>query len=155
MMKINNQFIAQFLPDAPVIIKAGAHKGFDTIKMAQFWPKSKIYCFEPISGLFNILQENCKPYANIKCFNAALSDFDGEQKIYVSSGKNDASSSLLKPLEYLHENPLVKFDQEIIIKTITLDSWVEQNSIEKIDFLWLDMQGYEMRMLQAAKRVLI
>ena len=32
-------YIAQFLPQNPIIIEAGAHRGTDTIAMSRHWPQ--------------------------------------------------------------------------------------------------------------------
>jgi hypothetical protein len=36
----------------------------------------------------------------------------------------------------------------------TLDTWAEAHGVDHVDLMWLDMQGAEMRMLQAAPRLL-
>lgn len=40
------------------------------------------------------------------------------------------------------------------MKTETLDTWAAKNNIEKVDFLWLDMQGFEFKMLEASNKIL-
>ena len=46
-------FIAQFLPENPVILEAGAHVGTDTVEMVNLWPKCTVYAFEPVPELFD------------------------------------------------------------------------------------------------------
>jgi hypothetical protein len=41
-----------------------------------------------------------------------------------------------------------------MVDVITIDEWVRRNSINKIDFFWLDLQGYEMSALQHASSIL-
>ena len=36
----------------------------------------------------------------------------------------------------------------------TIDSWAESNGVERVDFLWLDMQGYEIEAQSGASRIL-
>lgn len=150
---ITKLFIKQFLPDSPVIVEAGAHIGRDTIKMANTWPNSTIHAFEPVPELFATLKLKTSDHANIFCYPFALSDTIGTETLYVSSGASTAASSLLKPKDYVISRPEVIFNP-IEVKTITLDYWAEQNNINHIDFMWLDMQGAELKALQAGLSIL-
>ena len=82
-----------------------------------------------------------------------MSNKDGVARMYVSSGVSDASSSLLQPTGHLNDHPDVYFDDTIDIRTITLDKWAEENNIPSVDFLWLDMQGFEFKMLETSARI--
>ena len=73
---------------------------------------------------------------------------------YMSEGASDASSSLLEPKDHLADHPDTVFTNKIAVKTATLDSWAKENNISKVDMLWLDMQGYELRMLKASEVIL-
>ena len=48
----------------------------------------------------------------------------------------------------------MKFEKQITVRAINLDEWAQENKIEKIDFMWLDMQGAEYKVLKAAPKVL-
>lgn len=73
---------------------------------------------------------------------------------YVSEGASDASSSLLEPMEHLNDHPTTFFKKKITVPTITLDGWAVENNILKVDMLWLDMQGFELNMLQSSNFIL-
>lgn len=149
---ITKSFIAQFLPVNPLILEAGAHIGRDTVKMSKLWPEGTIYAFEPVPELFKQLVENTKTYKNIFCFPSALSDKVGEAALYVSSGASTAASSLLEPYEYTKKRPEVQFTP-IQVPTTTLDTWAQEQQVDHIDFMWLDMQGHELTVLEAAPRI--
>ena len=36
-------------------------------------------------------------------------------------------------------------------KAKTLDDWAKINNVDKVDFLWLDMQGFELEVLKTSK----
>lgn len=84
--EIPKSFIAQFLPKNPVILEAGAANGNDTYEMAQLWPESTIYAFEPAPSLFEKMVEQTKNCPNIIPYAFALSDTRGIAQFYVSSG---------------------------------------------------------------------
>lgn len=152
-IQITKDFIQQFIPVDPIILEAGAHIGRDTVKMAKFWPKSKIYCFEPVPDLFLSLQDKIKSYSNITSYDYCLSDQIGPSLFWVSSGRSTALSSIFEPLTGLNSHPETVFET-ITVHCSTLDRWASDNKISKIDFMWLDMQGAELQALQAGTTIL-
>jgi 2-O-methyltransferase len=151
--QITKQYIAQFLPQNPTILEAGAHIGRDTVKMSKLWPEGAIYAFEPVPELFKQLQENTKAYTNIICFPVALSNRVGHATMYVSSGASTAASSLHEPSEYHIKRPEVSFTP-VELPTTTIDTWAKEQDIDHIDFMWLDMQGHELIALEGAAKIL-
>ncbi len=152
--KINKMYIKKYLPDNPVIVDAGANNGSDSIEMARLYRKVKIYAFEPLPSVFEQLERNIRKYKNINAFRLALSNKNGEQDLHVSSGASNGSSSLLKPETHLVDHPDVLFREKIRVQTVTLDEWAQQNDINAVDFLWFDLQGYEMEVLKASTVIL-
>jgi FkbM family methyltransferase len=146
--------LKKYLPDNPVIIDCGAHVGSDAIELSRIFPRARIYCFEPVSDIFNKLQHNVRKYPNIDCFQIALSLKNGKNKMFISSGGSDGSSSLNRPKDHLEDHPTVDFNTEEEVLTRTLDSWAENNNISAVDFLWLDMQGHEFSMLSNSLTIL-
>ena len=152
--EVPKNIIKAFLPDDAVIVDAGAHDGRDTVELSKLFPKGKIYAFEPIPEIFSELKENTKHLNNVTCYPLALSDKIGTVDIFVSSGQSTGSSSLLPPKEHITYHPNVEFLKKIKVATTTLDAWAEKNLVQRIDFLWLDMQGYELAMCQASPHIL-
>lgn len=148
------KYIAQFLPSDPVILEAGAHIGVDTLNMAKYWPRSTIHAFEPVPDVYEKLIEHTASTANIFCYPLALSNVNGDTDLFVSGGESDGSSSLLPPKEHLNVHPSVSFDNKIPVKTVTLDDWARANNIKKVDFLWLDLQGLELKVLKTGTELL-
>lgn len=147
-------YIALFLPDAPVVVDAGAHNGSETIPMSLLWPQGTIHAFEPVPAVFRQLQDNTKHLSNVHTYQTALAAENADFTMHVSSGGTDASSSLLAPKEHLIVNPHIVFEKQITVTALTLDTWAGRNHCSQVDFLWLDMQGGELAALQAAPRVL-
>lgn len=150
--------LAEFIPDNITIVEGGAFHGNDTTQMARAWPNSTIYSFEPIPELFAQLTENTNRYPNIHPINRALAETNGTATFWPSEnpkkpGLHAQAGSLLKPKERLTRSK-IKFNDPIEVETISLDSWAKQTGIERIDFLWLDLQGYELPVLQGAKGLL-
>jgi FkbM family methyltransferase len=148
---INKMYIKKFLPACPVIIDAGAHIGADSVEMYRLYKNAQIHAFEPVPAIFTSLKHNVRKYKNIHTWQIALSNMTGRQELNISSGASDASSSLLKPNLHLIDHPDVLFSEVILVEATTLDDWAKKNNIDKVDFLWLDMQGFELNVLKTSK----
>jgi FkbM family methyltransferase len=153
---ISKAVVKKYLPAKPVIIDCGAHDGGDTVELADIL-KGEVHAFEPVAEIYDRLLKytaNCK---NVHCYQVALSNKDGVQDFYLSEGEfemSDMSSSLMEPKEHLVDHPGIQFKKKISVQSLTLDSWAAMNNIEKVDMLWLDMQGFELNMLKASERIL-
>lgn len=149
--------IKNYVPENPIIIEAGAFLGHETIKMATLWPRGTIHAFEPVPELFAKLKENTAHLPNVRCYQLALSDTTGTAMLNISEkpqkpGIPAQANSLLKPKERLKHSPII-FTKSIAVQTITIDDWAAQQQIDHIDFMWLDLQGYELNVLQAAPKM--
>lgn len=146
------ELISQFLPENPVMIEAGGHYGEDSVRLAYFWPKGTVHAFEPNPTAFTKLLQNTKPYSNVHCYPLALNDEKGVFPFYINTtGGNDGASSLLEAGEiwlWYYK------DIQIEVPAVTLDEWQEEFKIGMVDFMWLDLEGLELRVLQAAKNIL-
>lgn len=151
--------VAPYLPKNPIILEAGSYDGSDTLELLKFFHRATIHSFEPIPYLYNSLCQKAKAHSGkIFTYPQALSDSIGVAKMYVSEesyapGIPSMSSSLLAPKEHLNYSSTL-FKGEIEVETITIDAWAKQNGIERIDFMWLDMQGYELNALKASPEIL-
>lgn len=145
--------ISQYLPLNPIIVESGAHIGRDTLRMSKLWPTAQLYAFEPVLYLYEQLTERIKNSPNVTCYNLALSDHTGTETFYVSSGASSAVSSFYEPHEYIKERPNVFFNKTEV-PTITLDAWAQNQGITQVDFMWLDMQGAELKVLKASPNIL-
>jgi FkbM family methyltransferase len=141
---------------SPIILEAGTSEGYDTVWFANTFPKGKIYGIEPIKSLFNSVSFLTRANKNVKLFNYALSDKTGEAEMHVSLyyGRPTGSSSLLEPKDHIQLHPEITFNDKEKVNTINLDNFTEQNNIPYIDFMWLDLQGFEPIVLPAAPKTL-
>jgi FkbM family methyltransferase len=150
--------LKQFLPDNPIIVEAGAFDGNDTKKMALQWPKGTIHAFEPVPEIYERLLKNTNEFSNVMRYPVALSDHNGIAQFYISErpsrpGIASQAGSLYKPKERLTKSPLI-FPRTTTVTTIMLDQWAYENNINSIDLLWLDTQGHELAIVQAAPHMI-
>ncbi|MFA6066322.1 MAG: FkbM family methyltransferase [Candidatus Babeliaceae bacterium] len=149
--------LKKYLPQDLVIVEAGACDGGDTMRMAHVFKNGFIHSFEPVPQLFQCVLKNTQNLYNVKAYPYALSDKNGNVDMYISTLDRDphspsASSSLLPPKEHLRYSD-VRFNSIITVPGITLDSWAQYYNVDHIDFMWLDMQGFELNVLKASPRI--
>jgi FkbM family methyltransferase len=149
--KVPFHLISRILPENPIIVEAGAQFGEDTLWMAELWPNGVIYAFEPVPEAYQLLTQHVAQLPHVHPFPLALTNTIGETPMYLAGG----ASSVLRPTAsfnnvYFHAD----LTRPIYVPCTTLDQWASSQSIKKIDFLWLDMEGNELRMLQASPSML-
>lgn len=147
-----------------LILDIGACEGEESIKYKKIFPRSSIYLFEPLPMNQILIMENIEKYElkNVYLESTALSDHDGYTQFYISSGQpnniesnldwdfGNKSSSLLVP-EHNNLPTWLNFDTIIKVQTITLDFFFKKNKIDTIDFIHMDVQGAELKVLEGAK----
>lgn len=153
------KIVEHYLPKNPTILEAGAYDGTDTLEIAKFFPQAIIYSFEPIPYLYKHLATKATTNpTRIFAYQKALGDFMGTSVMYVSEesyapGIPSQSSSLLAPKEHLNYSSTL-FKEKIDVTVTTIDAWAKLAGVDHIDFMWLDMQGYELNALKASPKIL-
>lgn len=131
------------LAEGDIVIDAGSCVGdFSALASAK---NCEVYAFEPVPHLFeNYLSKTAKWNKNVKIFQNALSESEGE--ITFSVDENMGSSSAV-----LDSKRVVN---KITVKATTVDDFVIQNNLPRIDFIKADIEGAERYMLKGAKNTL-
>jgi len=143
-----------------VILEAGAFNGSDTWGWYKLLPSATIHAFEPLPKPYRILEQKFLNIHNVITYNFGLGPSTGRSKMNVSKNELKVedlygeSSSILKPKEHLKFHTHVKFFKQIDIDVYTIDDWAIKYNVEKIDFMWLDLQGAEYDVLKSSPRML-
>jgi FkbM family methyltransferase len=157
LMEMTLDELAAYLPAAPVILEAGACDGSDTVRFAERWPRGTIHAFEPVPHAYAGVLERTRSLVNVSTYELALSDETGAGELHLSEdaagGSRPDSSSLLAPTGHLDAWPSIKFRRTVTVQTQTLDGWADEHSIRAVDLMWLDLQGMELRVLQASPQL--
>jgi FkbM family methyltransferase len=139
------------------VIDAGANEGQYARLMRHMGFSGKIISFEPLSSAHERLQESAAADPMWKVApRMALGDHEGEVSIHVASN-GGASSSIFGMLE-MHKSaaPDVRYVGSELVPISRLDSIVGGflQDEEKSIFLKVDVQGYELQVLDGANELL-
>lgn len=141
-------FIRQKLKNAKVIFDAGV---FVVDHVDQYFAQNSIcqvHGFEPIPESYAIAKRRFAKEEGKRFFlnHVALSDQPGKLILHSYQGV----SSFYKN-QFHVDNP---DSREVEVSAITIDDYVAQNNISHIDFIKLDVEGYELNVLRGAIRCL-
>jgi len=125
----------------------GANVGYYSLLFASLCKNGEIHSFEPLPPCYHLLSANIllNNLNNIRVNNFALSNYSGLAKFSVSQ-KWETSSFI-----HTERDPL----EEIIqVEVCRLDDYVIDNSIERIDFMKIDVEGAEKLVLEGSLETL-
>lgn len=146
-MSYDLQFIIK--SECPVCFDVGANKGQTIGLFKKTFKTPQIYAFEPSSELFGKLK--LKDYdSQVFLYNLALGQQNCQQE-FINYKIPELSSFLL--LDNDRDNPFrnVKIKNKEIVDIKTIDLFVKENNINRIDLLKIDTQGYDLEVLQGAQ----
>ena len=142
--------------DISVVFEFGSRYGEDTIEFAKALPEARIYGFECNPNTLSHCQNATKSYKNITLTPKAINESGGEISFYPinaeatttthADGNQGASSTLRASGKYMIENYV---QDEVKVRAIRLDDFMETNKIAHIDILWMDIQGGELSALKS------
>lgn len=146
--------------DQILVIECGGHDG-TTARNLHAWcggRKPQIYVFEPDPRNIRLIRERGLQEGTT-LVEAAVGAIDGESELHLSGGVVGGedwtySSSIRKPKKHLEVYPWVRFGETVRVKTVKLDTFCEKNGIDRVDFVWADIQGAERDMVQGGQRIL-
>lgn len=136
----DSKMIIKLAKNCKIIFDIGANIGWYSIQFALYESKI-IYAFEPVKSIFQKLEQNIKLNAlnNIYSFNVGLSDKNMEAEIYYDPNLTGASS-----LKGLNKN----YIEKIKCNFLKLDDFLYENSVSKVDFLKIDVEGNELNVIK-------
>jgi FkbM family methyltransferase len=139
--------------DAPVILDIGANNGWHSSLFLKNFPQATLHAFEPDPRAARNFRQRIDDH-RATLHEIALGKEDSEADFYMSDGEPPsdwgeypegfhATGSIRKPKNACLDWPWLRFHRSIRIKVMKLDSWNRLQNLERIDFIWADVQGAE------------
>ena len=160
--KIFNFLKKKNLKKINIFFDIGAHEGESIEIFSKNFTISKIYSFEPSPINFLKLKNKVnlflKNFKDIKVYVENVGLGDEKKRIYLKQ-LNESSSSTINQINknskyfkkkrfFLNKLHTKNFYKNIDIRIIRLDEYLNNNSIEYINFMKVDTEGYELNVLK-------
>jgi FkbM family methyltransferase len=135
------------LKTARVILDIGANIGNSSLYYTSINPDAQILAFEPHPDTYKLAAENLKlnKFPNIHLINIGLGEKRETLKLYEVNDNNPGMNRILTA------------ENDFPFKTIEvdrLDNVCREQNIDKIDFIKIDVEGFEYSVLAGGKEVI-
>ena len=143
-------FVDRYLQPGMTVLDIGAHHGLYTLLASlRVGNGGLVYSFEPSARerkalLQHVRINRCK---NVSVQDAAIGNENNEATLYVVEGSQSGCNSLRPPV-------VTSGTSSVRIKVARLDDWLREQSIDRVDFIKLDVEGGEREALLGAERLI-
>jgi len=133
-----------------IVLDIGAHHGFYTLLLAHLvGSNGQVFAFEPSPRerkalLRHISLNRCR---NVRVQALALGGVEKEAELYVVQGNQTGCNSLRPPIVLSSVSP-------IAVQVTSLDVWLKEQKLDRVDFIKLDVEGGELEVLKGAANLL-
>lgn len=144
------KFLEQILDEDSIVLDIGSNLGNFTSQVLNVNKKITVHSVEPLEELVNYQKKRFKNSKNIKIYNFAIDISNGFSTLYIREPNSHSS------LDINHQDEKInKIKNEINIKTISMNSFLTENNISKVNLLKLDTEGNDLKILTSLKEHLI
>jgi len=128
-----------------VVIDCGANVGKITAVLAR--TGATVYCFEPNPDAFRVLEDRFSSHVNVHCFNKAVSDHDGEMRLYLHehAGEDPVYWSTGSSLLDFKSN--ISKDDHVTVEVVDLSRFMKSLG-RNIRLIKMDVEGAECAILR-------
>lgn len=130
--------------ESNTIFDVGANIGYFSLLASVANRKSRIVAFEPLPEFFKCLKGNIDVNlaSNVIALSAAVTNYDGKIILFV----NEQESSIIEGFR----SPKAEME----VAAVTLDSYVKEAQIDKVDLIKIDVETGEPRVFEGMQYIL-
>ena len=130
---------------SPLVFDVGANRGQSIERFRRAFQRPVIHAFEPGREAFAELQRRYAGTSGVILNNTALGSRP-ESRTFLDNDHDDMSS-FLEPSETAWGEIKSRYPVDVI----TLDDYCDSHSIDRIDLLKIDTQGFDLQVLEGAQ----
>lgn len=134
---LTTELIKNIVKEGMNCIDLGSNLGYYTLLESKLVGDSgKVFAFEPSPVTYEHFKKNLEinKITNVNHFNIALGDTNGKIKFLISKMSNWCR---------VVDDSIKTLDNIIDVPMFTLDKFVTEHKLKKIDFIRMDIEGYE------------
>ncbi|HZG23536.1 MAG TPA: FkbM family methyltransferase [Chitinophagaceae bacterium] len=141
-----SDFISKSIRSNGVFMDIGANIGAITLPVCRKRPDLQLLCIEASPKVFTYLNQNVRMNKLDNCIlvNKAISDVDGQTVSFFSPPDQHGKGSL---------TPVFTDKAESVVTT-TVDTLLGEHQIDSVDFIKIDIEGYEYYAFKSAEQLL-
>lgn len=136
---------------AQVTFDVGSYVGFYSLLAAHANPRGQVFAFEPMPQIFKRLCINIglNHLKNVHCYHTAVGQQPGTAEFYHATEPLPTSSSL--SFDFMKDVSNLTCSK---VPVITLDDFVEERKIERVDLVKIDTESTEPDVLRGMEQTL-
>jgi FkbM family methyltransferase len=137
--------IQSYLSGGETVLDIGANIGYFTLLMAhRAGPAGRVIAFEPVPSVYDRLCENLElnDLHHVQAERKAVADREGQSQMQL---EDDAPLSFTARLAE---------SGDLAVQTMSIDSYVETNGLDRLDFVKIDVEGAEDAVIRGMNRTL-
>ena len=127
-----------------IVLDVGSNIGETLLHFAKIvGPQGFVYGFEPVSETFEKCRKNISlnPFSNLMLLQTALSDVE-EELFYDARTFNNSGGISMSKIQHAGSN---------MTTSCKLDSFISKQNVGQVDFIKIDVEGFETNILKGAK----
>lgn len=126
------------------VFDVGANVGEWSLLVHRLNPGCVIHAFEIVPDTFNQLAKNTEGIPNVFRMNKGLSSESGMLDIYIGGGSETATAFKIGADSGHRES----YKKAVRCETLLASEYIEANQISKIDFVKIDTEGMDLRVIK-------
>lgn len=144
------------------VLDIGSMDGWETVNLARVFHDAHIHCIEPVPSNYQICEKHIAEFleddqrSKVTLHRLALNDTTGPMTFYAIDVKEAEKRGKVNrgmgskyqlmdpdmwPWEHNKQHP-------ITVPGFTLTDWAAENGIDRVDGIWMDVQGAELDVLK-------
>ena len=147
------KLFAPYVPADAIVLDIGAHAGQFSKLFARMAPRGRVYAFEPSAYARSIMEPALRlnRIGNVILTPVGLSDRAGQMTLHTPL---KPSTSLGYGGAHLGDSPVSGAQVDQTVTLTTLDAFIADERLLRLDLIKADIEGWEMRALMGGAQAL-
>lgn len=149
--ELKTEWMKTNIKEGMIVVDIGACVGLYTSLLSDLVSNTgKVFAFEPRSDNFKKLSELTVDRKNVTLERAGIADFNTDAAIlYVYNYGYIGWNSFLSDTPWMHNT-----DLQETVSLYRLDDYLEKLGIHQIDFIKMDVEGYDLPVLKSCQKII-